>query len=84
MTNMMKRHAFLSMIILIVAARTAYSGSPPQFDVAVPGGLAEQLRDGDASVRQAAVFALREMRRGQGRDPGPGPAAARPGSLCRR
>lgn len=60
----MKQHALLSMMILVAAGggltRTAYAGPPLLTDVAIPA-LTERLRDGDASVRQAAVFALREM-----------------------
>jgi HEAT repeat protein len=61
---MMKRYAVLSMMILVAASggltQTAHAGSPFLTEVAIPA-LTERLRDWDASVRQAAVFALREM-----------------------
>ena len=60
----MNRPALLSMLILVLAGvgwiRTATAGPPFRADVVVTA-LTERLRDGDASVRQAAVFALREM-----------------------
>ena len=52
------------MMILVAAGggltQTAHAGSPFLTDMVIPA-LTEQLRDWDASVRQAAVFALREM-----------------------
>jgi len=58
----MNRHTLGSMMILVAAAgglaRTAHAGPPLLTDVVIPA-LTEQLRDGDASVRQAAIFALR-------------------------
>lgn len=60
----MRRLALLSIMILVAAGggltRTARAGPPYLADVAI-SALTERLGDCDASVRQAAALALRDM-----------------------